>query len=160
MRVEFVLAREEDASFIARMRQRVWESTYRGIYSDEMIDCFDYQWHTQKDMLRIKSAAYEVYLIQCDQRSVGYMILYKANGLLLQSLYVLKEYQRCGIGTRAFSYVRTYCAGNGYGSFICHCQPENKSALRFYEKMGGVKIGEDMENEESWQNSVILEFEV
>ncbi len=160
MNVEFVRACESDASIIARMRQRVWQSTYRGIYPNDMIDGFDYKWHAERDAMRIGSTAYDVYLIRCDGENAGYMILCKKSGLLLQSLYVLREYQKLGIGRCAFEYLKEYCVQNGYSEFICHCQPQNMNALRFYQKMGGVKIGEDIGNEESWQDSVILEFEV
>ncbi len=160
MQVEFVSAREEDAPMIAGLRQKVWASTYRGIYPDEMIDSFDFGWHTQKDILRIESAAYEVYLIKWDKFSIGYVILYKSEVLMLQSMYVIKEYQRCGIGTRAFEHLHKYCVENGYERFICHCQPENDNALKFDSKMGGVKVEEDMDNEENWQNSVIFEFRI
>ena len=61
--IEFVLAKETDASTIAELRQNIWSTTYRGIYPDEMIDSFDYKWHTQNDLKKIKSSEYLVWLI-------------------------------------------------------------------------------------------------
>ncbi len=40
--VRFVPASEDDAMTIVALRQKVWASTYRGIYPDSMIDVFDY----------------------------------------------------------------------------------------------------------------------
>lgn len=79
---------------------------------------------------------------------------------MLQSLYILEEYQHQGIGRTAFDFVKQYCTEMGVDSFICNCLPENWNARKFYEKMGGAIVGEDMDNEESWMNSVIYRFMV
>ena len=65
-----------------------------------------------------------------------------------------------GIGRLAFDFVKQYCKENEADSFVCHCLPENWNARKFYDKMGGKVIGEDMDNEESWMNSVIYRFMV
>ena len=49
MQVDFILAKETDAMCISKLRQKVWASTYRGIYPDDMIDLFDYDWHAEKE---------------------------------------------------------------------------------------------------------------
>jgi hypothetical protein len=36
------LATEKDCNELARVKHNCWETTYRGIYSDEKIDNFDY----------------------------------------------------------------------------------------------------------------------
>lgn len=41
---------------------------------------------------------------------------------------------------------------------VCHCVPENLNARGFYERMGGKVIGQDLANEERWQNSVTYQF--
>ena len=46
--VVFRRTQEEDAAVIAKLRQEIWSTTYRGIYPDDMIDQFDYAWHTQR----------------------------------------------------------------------------------------------------------------
>ena len=42
MNVEFVLAEASDAAAISPLRQRIWDTTYRGVYPDAIIDDFNY----------------------------------------------------------------------------------------------------------------------
>ena len=41
MSVEFRRASPEDARLLAETRRRAWDTTYRGIYPDAMIDEYD-----------------------------------------------------------------------------------------------------------------------
>ena len=158
--VRFEPATEDDAQTIIELRKQIWATTYRGFYPDSMIDEFDYAWHLEKELQRIRNPEYRVYRIVKDDRSIGYLSTRKTDAVILQSLYVLEEYQHQGIGQTAFDFVKRYCVEMGVDSFICHCLPENWNARKFYEKMGGTVIGEDMDNEESWMNSVIYRFVV
>ena len=158
--VRFEQATEDDAKTIIELRKRVWATTYRGLYPDSMIDEFDYAWHLEKELQRIRNPQYRVYRIVKDDCNIGYLSTRKTDVVMLQSLYVLEEYQHQGIGRLAFDFVKQYCKENEADSFVCHCLPENWNARKFYDKMGGKVIGEDMDNEESWMNSVIYQFEV
>ena len=158
--VRFELATEGDGQTIIELRKQIWATTYRGFYPDSMIDDFDYGWHLEKELQRIRSPEYRVYRIVKDDQNIGYLSMRKTDGVLLQSLYILKEYQRQGIGQLAFDLVAQYCTEEGADSFTCHCLPENWNARAFYEKMGGRVVGADMDHEESWMNSVIYRFEV
>ena len=70
--VEFVPAKAGDAESIGRLRQRIWDTTYRGIYPDTDIDGFDYEWHRERDLRRISDPSFMVYLIRCG----GVVLLY------------------------------------------------------------------------------------
>lgn len=152
-------AEVSDAISIIELRKKIWSTTYRGIYPDSMIDDFDYEWHKDKELQRIKHPNYSVYLIVKDNLNIGYLTIRKTDIITLQSLYIVDEYQHRGNGKIAFNFVKSYCKENGANSFICHCVPENWSARMFYEEMGGKVIGEDLDNEESWMNSVIYQFD-
>ena len=156
--IHFVAVTENDVMGILNLRKRIWATTYRGIYPDSMIDDFDYAWHRDKEMKRISNPEYGVYFITKDKLNIGYLTIRKTDKVILQSLYILEEYQHQGIGKLAFKFINKYCEENGANSFICHCVPDNKNARLFYEKMGGKIIGEDLDNEESWMNSVIYQF--
>lgn len=156
----FVEAAKEDAAAIIALRHQIWGTTYRGIYPDDMIDNFDWAWHREKELLRINNPAYSVYLLQKDDQNIGYLTMSRTDGGTLQSLYILSEYQRQGIGRAAFDFIRAYCREHGAKSFTCCCAPENWNARVFYEKMGGEVIGADLTNEEAWQNSVTYRFTV
>ena len=47
----FVEATEEDVPSIIGLRQRIWSTTYRGIYPDSMIDEFDWDRHREMELL-------------------------------------------------------------------------------------------------------------
>ena len=87
-------------------------------------------------MQRIRNPQYRVYRIVKDDRNIGYLSTRKTDEVILQSLYVLEEYQHQGIGRTAFEFVRQYCRENSTDAFVCHCLPENWNARKFYEKNG------------------------
>ena len=157
--VRFEPATEDDAQTIIELRKQIWSTTYRGFYPDSMIDEFDYSWHLEKELQRIRHTECRVYRIVKDDHNIGYLSMRKTDEVMLQSLYILDEYQHQGIGRLAFGFVKQYCRENEADSFICHCLPENWNARQFYDKMGGKVIAEDMDNEESWMNSVIYLFD-
>lgn len=156
--VQFKLADVSDAIAIVRLRQQIWSTTYRGIYPDMMIDDFDYRRHIEKEERRIQRSDFAVHLIEIDHCPVGYLTMSNGVKAILQSLYILAEYQGCGIGKAAIEYVKEYFRNAGKNEFICHCHPENRNARFFYERMGGVVVGTDMDNEEHWQDSVTYQF--
>lgn len=108
----FVEAAKEDAAAIIALRHQIWGTTYRGIYPDDMIDNFDWAWHREKELLRINDPAYSVYLLQKDDQNIGYLTISRTDGIVLQSLYILSEYQRQGIG-RAAWYAECEVLGRG-----------------------------------------------
>ena len=158
--VHFIPATEHDVIPMIELRRQIWATTYRGIYPDSMIDDFDYAWHKEKELQRIKNPEYAVYFIATDNRNIGYLSIHKTDIVRLLSLYIVKEYQHQGIGKQAFDFVAEYCKSHGAASFICACVPENKNARYFYEKIGGKIVGEDLENQERWMNSVIFQFDI
>jgi len=157
---KFKRATEDDARIIIELRRQIWATTYRGIYPDNMIDEFDYTWHMERELQRIRHPEYRVYRIVKDDCNIGYLTTRLTDTVILQSLYLLAEYQHQGIGQLALDFVKQYCRENEKNSFILHCLPENWNARKFYEKMGGKLIGEDMDNAESWMNSIIYKFAI
>ena len=96
-----------------------------------------------------------MYFIQKDGQNIGYLTIHQANVITLQSLYIVSEYQRQGVGRAAFEHVKAFCRECDAASFICYCVPENVNARAFYERMGGTLIEcRPDESTEAWQNSV------
>ena len=62
MSVEFRRASPEDARLLAETRRRAWDTTYRGIYPDAMIDEYDLEAHTARDAARIADPSNAVFL--------------------------------------------------------------------------------------------------
>lgn len=157
--VEFVPAKTSDAAIISTLRQRIWDTTYRGIYPDAVIDDFDYDWHQQRDLQKISNPSYTVYLIKYGDEDIGYLIFQDADtGVWLHSLYVLREYQHRGIGKQAFSILKDYCKEREINRFACDCSPHNENAMRFYQHMGGVVTKTDTDHENKQEDGIIFGF--
>ena len=156
--VMFTAATDADAATIVGLRHRIWGTTYRGIYPDQMLDDFAWGWHREQELRRLHDPKYAVYLIQKERQNIGYLTMHRSDVVTLQSLYIVSEWQQQGIGRCAFGLVAAYCREHGVSSFVCHCVPQNHNARKFYEHMGGVVIGEDLNNEESWQDSILYRF--
>jgi hypothetical protein len=60
MNIDFVPAKASDAATISTLRQRIWNTTYRGVYPDAVIDDFDYDWHQQCDLKKISDPSFTV----------------------------------------------------------------------------------------------------
>ncbi len=159
MPVAFVLARIEEAEALSELRRRVWATTYRGIYPDEMIDDFDYAFHNERNRLYISSGGFSVYFIVAGEERLGYLILRKGAPFQLQSLYLVEEYRGKGIGTQAFAFIRRCCRDHGHAGFVLSCHPDNTAALAFYAKMGGVIIRRDVGHPRNEENGVLLQFQ-
>ena len=159
MDIDFVPAKTSDAAAISALRQRIWDTTYRGIYPDAVIDGFNHDWHQQRDLKKISDPSFTVYLIRYGSEDIGYFIFrHDGSGVWLHSLYVLQEYQHRGIGKLAFSILNDYCRKNGISRFACNCSPYNENAMRFYQRMGGVVIKTDTGHENRQEDGVIFEF--
>lgn len=160
LKAEFSPITESNVHALGLLRQQAWASTYRGIYPDEMIDQFDFKWHEEKDLLRMQSPQFFHWFIQENGENIGYLTLRNADFLYLYSLYLLPAAQKKGYGRQAMNFTAYFCKEYGKTVFRCHCQPDNKNAMQFYEKMGGIIVDRDDENIENWQNTVVFEFSV
>lgn len=156
--VMFSAATDVNTAAIVDLRHRIWGTTYRGIYPDQMLDDFACDWHREQELRRLHDPKYAVYLIRKERQNIGYLTIHRGDVVTLQSLYIVSEYQQQGIGRCAFDLVAAHCRERGVSSFVCHCVPQNHNARKFYERMGGVVIGEDLGNEESWQDSILYRF--
>ena len=112
----------------------------------------------EQELRRLHDPKYAVYLIRKERQNIGYLAIHRGDVVTLQSLYIASEWQRQGIGRCAFDFVAAFCREHGVSFFVCHCVPQNHNARKFYERMGGVVIGEDFGNEESWQDSILYRF--
>ena len=161
MSVDFVPAKTIDAASISALRQRIWDTTYRGIYPDAIIDDFNYVWHQQRDLKKISDPSFTAYLIKYDDEDIGYFVFqYAGSRVWLHSLYMLQEYQHRGIGKQAFALLKDYCREKEINRFACNCSPHNENAMRFYRRMGGVVVKTDSGHENKQEDGVIFEFTV
>jgi len=156
-----------DARSLALLRRTVWDETYRGIYPDEMIDQFDFEYHTDKFAGEINHPDHYVYIIVVKSEPAGYFTFSTADiskhhrqGLHLNSLYILSRYQRMGIGRMVMSFMRQYCAERNIKCFYHSCNTHNRQAIEFYTKMGGRLIHEDSGHKEKIEDQSYFEYDI
>ena len=145
------LAKEEDCLELSKLKHDVWCETYRGIYSDEKLDNFDFEKNQMKFINTVNNPNVELYVVEDNGKLVGYMDYgtpfrpYKEYEQEIGLLYLLKEYQHKGIGTQLFKLAYDKIKEKGYQEFFICCNKYNINAQNFYKKMGGVidKTDED-----------------
>ena len=93
MNIYFVPAKAVDAAAISALRQRIWNTTYRDIYPDAVIDDFDFDWHQQRDLKKISDPSFTIYLIRYGSEDIGYFIFrHDGSGVWLHSLYLTSNH--------------------------------------------------------------------
>ena len=160
MGIHFRSAFASDAAAITQLRRTIWGTTYRGIYPDAEIDRYDTERHLRRDLARIGDPSYRVYLILDGDMPIGYFHFQHKTGVHIQSLYVLREYQRRGAGRMAFEIVRAYCRAQGLPGFTCNCNAHNRNACAFYAHMGGTVVAEDVGHANLQEDQITYAFSV
>lgn len=156
-----------DASILALLRRTVWDETYRGVYPDDLIDQFDFDFHTDKFAREINHPDHYVYIIEVRGEKAGYFTFSESHTpdenryeLHLNSLYVLSRYQRMGIGRTVISFIRQYCTERNFKSFYNSCNTHNKEAIKFYTRMGGRLFHEDSGHKEKIEDQSYFEYDI
>ena len=147
---------------LARIKGEVWKTTYRGIYADAALDNYDVEKNTRILEQIWNTPGIELFLAEVDGKIVGLMTcgnLYKPVEGFDQEvglLYILKEYQRIGIGRKFLNTAAEIVRRNGYDRFLVSVNSRNLDAIRFYERTGGFEIhGEDTQKRFCFQNLFI-----
>ena len=144
--IEFKRAVFDDLLLLAQTRQKVWATTYRGIYSDKSIDEFDFEWHVARDRRRMEDPNQDFFLVMDGENCVGYFyygtphVALHDHVFCLNALYFLPDYRGKGLGKQVFAHIRQVCQDRGISKFFNGCNTHNLPAQGFYEKMGGVVV--------------------
>ncbi len=148
--IEYRKAGVEDCRAIAELKRIVWDTTYRGIYSDEVLANYDVESNERTFRQIVNNPDIEIYVATDNERIVGFMTCGKPYRMFahyeqeMGLLYILKAYQRQGIGRRFFDIARKQVKDAGYSEFVVAVNSKNTDAIQFYISMGGeiIDIGE------------------
>lgn len=149
--ITYRLAKIEDCYLLAILKKEVWNTTYRGIYSDEKINNYNILNNVMHFEEIVHNPNINLYVATDNEHIVGYMSCgepYRPFRNFEQEiglLYILKEYQRKGIGRTFFTMGKEIIKSNGVDEFFISVNRYNKDALDFYVSMGGniIHIDED-----------------
>lgn len=150
------------------VKKQCWQETYTGIYPQDIIINFDYKRHFNRAMHYIQKENSFPYVILFNKKIIGYftfsnlknevLLDNNINGVYLDNLYLLKAYQKLGIGKKVFEYIFNYAKEHNIATFHHQCNYHNSNAINFYKKMGGVIIKEDINNENKEQDQVLFYY--
>ena len=133
----------EDCYSIAELKGIVWNTTYKGIYSDETLSGYDVKKNEQILQNIVNNSEIEIYVATDNDIIVGFMTCGKPYKPFRQYeqevglLYILKEYQKRGIGKVFFEIARKQVKEAGYDEFMVAVNSQNVNAIQFYLAMGG-----------------------
>lgn len=139
----------EEVPELVRLRLLTRIETYSEIYPLEWIDGFDTAQSGEKFRKIASDLDQNLLFINVDGKHAGYLCFGREmektmpeNSICINMLYLLRTFQRCGIGVLAIEQVRNYCRSIGRDRFNNGCNMHNEAALRFYRAIGAQVIAE------------------
>lgn len=134
----------EDAEGIARVHTDSWQTSYRGILPDTVLDRIDVgqRAESRRKILRDRSVfqlvAYDVthgdIVGFCDAGASRRHVPYAGE---VYAIYLAHRAKRHGIGQEMWERVQAWLVANDMRSMIVWVLENNDHARRFYEAMGG-----------------------
>jgi ribosomal protein S18 acetylase RimI-like enzyme len=149
------IATIEDARELADMHVASWRETYAGILPDAMLSALSVEGRTAmwEGILRDpeKADSTVVHLVEDGHRIVGFGSCGSQRSETLKdkgydgeigAIYVLRAFQRRGVGARLMSTMAFDLTSRGFGAASLWVLRENAVARAFYERFGGQAIEE------------------
>lgn len=144
------LNRLDDQADMAKIKVDSWQHTYKNIIDQNYLDALNYEEQTEKYIDSFDEYKNTV-LVAEDTNShkiIGYACFstetneYADSELI--SLYLDPKSTKKGIGTSLFREVTKELKKYNKKTMILWCIKENKNAIKFYEKLGGIKAFDKM----------------
>ena len=160
------LATEDDALELSRLKYQMWEENYRGIYPERKFENYDEEEQKEKFNHLILDSGIHLYVVEFDSKLIGYMSFgtpyrqFKDYQQEIGVLYLLKKYHHMGIGRKLFLLAKESIKNSGYTKFFVSCNKYSKLGRAFYEKMGGVLVHEDFDQEDLSTVQVKFHFDI
>ena len=132
----------EDQKEIAKIKVDMWRKTYKGIIEKEYLDNLDIKKQTQKYYRSFEEYKDKVLVAVKGKEVLGYSCFEEKDHSTkydseLISLYIKEQHK--GIGTSLFNETVKELISKNKTNMIVWCLKDNKEALNFYKKAGGIK---------------------
>ena len=140
-----------DCYELAVLKGKVWNTTYQGIYSQEKLTGYDVEKNKRTFESIVENPEISVWVATDGEKIIGFVTCGKPSkpfreyGQEIGLLYILKEYQRQGIGRAFFRIAKKLVTDHGYKEFFLSVNKRNYEAQKFYLAMGGEMICEEEE---------------
>lgn len=136
----------DDAVNIAKVHIQCWNESYKGIIESNYLNSisFDTRLQQRKNTLSNQSDDYRN-LVACNEEGgiIGFcdfgMIRNRKSDAAgeIYAIYILKEYQRMGVGSALWNESVIYLKAHGLTPFVVTVLEQNWTARSFYEKQKG-----------------------
>lgn len=149
--IQFREAVLTDCYNLAVLKGMVWNTTYQGIYPQEKLTRYDVEKNTRIFEALVANPEITLYVATAGEKIVGFMTCgkpykpFREYGQEIGLLYILKEYQRRGIGRKFFCIAKKLVANRGCREFFLSVNKRNYEAQEFYFAMGGEMLCEEGE---------------
>ena len=138
----------DDIESVANIILEGWKTAYKGIIDDSYLNSMN-----KDEIIKKRKKDYkEGYFIvaELNKEIVGFSRFYDNNQYSpnysvdceLMAIYVKPELKYQGIGTKMFNYVVNDFKKMNKKKMIIWCLKDNYPSRKFYERMGGIFIGE------------------
>ena len=144
------LNRIEDQEGMAKIKVDSWQHTYKNIIDQKYLDSLNYEEQTNKYIDSFDEYKSTVLVAEDtnNHKIIGYACFSTevnefADSELI-SLYLGLKHTKKGIGTSLFREVTKELKKYNKKTMILWCIKDNKNAIKFYEKLGGIKAFDKM----------------
>ena len=140
----------DDIPEVAKLHINSWNNTYKGIIAQEYLDNMKKNLNKRIERMKNEFDLRNMILATINDEIVAFSEFVLSNEFSknldidceLCGLYVRNEYLKSGIGSQVFNYVRNLFISNNKKKMGLWCFKENKNAIDFYKKKGGVIVSE------------------
>jgi ribosomal protein S18 acetylase RimI-like enzyme len=149
------IAAPEDAPGLGSMHVASWLETYAGLLPDKMLSSLSIEARTAAWVQIMRepatAGATMIYLAEHEGTIIGFgscggqrteSLKDKGYDGEVSAIYVLREFQKRGIGTRLLRAISSHLVRHGFSAAALWVLRDNLRARRFYERLGGKVIAE------------------
>ena len=134
----------EDIPALAELHVKTWSDTYPNIKNPPTYEIREWQW---RDQFKISDGSWFCFVVEKQNGElIGFAKGKKYNHSdlpgysgELNKIYLLREYQRLGLGRQLVGYVARRFISNGINSMVLFGIPQNPSC-GFHETLGGERL--------------------
>ena len=128
---------DSDLLLIESMANTIWHEHYTPIIGHEQVVYMLDKFQSVNTMKAQIDAGYHYFIINKDDKSIGYLSFNKRNEeLFLSKIYVLKESRGKGIGKKAMTFVLDMAKGLDCMKVSLTVNKFNHNSIRAYESIG------------------------
>ncbi len=135
-----------------------WNETYTDILSKEQLDFMLDEIYNFESLKKQINEGQDFYGYLIDEKMVGFASISRYNDTdhKLNKIYLLKEYQGTGIGSKMLIFIENLCKFKGCKNLILNVNKHNPTKS-FYEKLGfQVKEEVDIPIGKYWMNDYVM----